>query len=216
MSAESQQARQPAHAGARAALVLCVFALAGAALVAGIFQLTKARIERNEQDAILRTLNEILPSREYDNDLVRSAFSAAAPTIGGESGTTRVYLASRQNQPVAVIMEAIAPDGYSGAIRLLVGIYANGEIAGVRAVSHRETPGLGDFIDTGRSDWIRQFEGKSTESPTADAWAVKRDGGDFDQLTGATITARAVVGTVYEALVFYRQHKARLLAGTPP
>ncbi len=109
----------------------------------------------------------------------------------------------------------VAPDGYSGDIRLLVGILANGELAGVRVLNHRETPGLGDAIETRRSDWIRQFAGLSLDAPPANAWTVRKDGGEFDQFAGATITPRAVIKAVRQALVFFEQNQAILFADTP-
>jgi len=111
-----------------------------------------------------------------------------------------------------VILQAIAPDGYSGAIHLLVGIHADGRVAGVRVIGHRETPGLGDKIELAKSPWIRSFEGKSLSSPEAEGWAVKKDRGEFDQFAGATITPRAVVGAVHRALQYFDAHKAELLA----
>jgi len=111
-----------------------------------------------------------------------------------------------------VILQAIAPDGYSGAIHLLVGIHADGRVAGVRVIGHRETPGLGDKIELAKSPWIRSFEGKSLTNPAADGWAVKKDRGEFDQFAGATITPRAVVGAVHRALQYFDAHKAELLA----
>jgi electron transport complex protein RnfG len=108
-------------------------------------------------------------------------------------------------------MEATAPEGYGGAIELLVGVNANGEITGVRVVPpHNETPGLGDKIETKKSDWIYSFDGKSLTNPKPEGWAVKKDGGDFDSFTGATITPRAVVDAVYNALAWYQANRSTL------
>jgi len=117
-----------------------------------------------------------------------------------------------QGEPVALVIEALAPDGYSGTIRLLVGINIDGSLGGVRVVAHRETPGLGDAIEEERSDWILGFTGKSLQDPPLQKWAVKKDGGAFDQLTGATITPRAVVKAVRQALLYYRDQKDALFA----
>jgi len=122
------------------------------------------------------------------------------------------YIAIKDGRPSAVILQAIAPDGYSGAIHLLVGIHADGRVAGVRVIGHRETPGLGDKIELAKSPWIRSFDGKSLTNPAADGWAVKKDRGEFDQFAGATITPRAVVGAVHRALQYFDAHKAELLA----
>jgi electron transport complex protein RnfG len=109
------------------------------------------------------------------------------------------------------VLEPVAPDGYAGAIRLLIAIAPDGTILGVCALSHRETPGLGDFIDTRKSDWMQRFTGKSAGNPAAARWRVRKDGGDFDQYTGATITSRAVVGTVGRTLQFFAHHRDELL-----
>ena len=124
----------------------------------------------------------------------------------------RAYRARRGDRPVAVIMNLVAPDGYNGAIRLLAGIYRDGTVSGVRVIAHRETPGLGDPIEADRSDWIHAFEGRSLADPLPRGWAVRRDGGDFDQFTGATITPRAVVEAVQRALEYHAAHADRLYA----
>lgn len=212
MSAETPTG--PLAASLRSALLLGIFALAGVALVAGTYQLSHERIAQNQQEQKLRSLHEILADTEYDNDLLADTLRVSAPVIGGNDAESLVYRARQNGRPVAVIMEVVARDGYSGAIHLLVGIYASGEIAGVRVVAHRETPGLGDDIELSRSRWILEFDGKSLRSPASEGWAVKRDGGEFDQFTGATITPRAVVKAVRNALVYVRSNKADLFAGT--
>ena len=116
------------------------------------------------------------------------------------------------DSPIALVMATTAPDGYSGSIRLLVGINIDGSLSGVRVVAHRETPGLGDAIDEDRSDWIRIFDGKSLQDPPEERWAVRKDGGAFDQLTGATVTPRAVVKAVRQALLYYREHQQALFS----
>lgn len=212
MSADSTP--RPLRASLRGALILGVFAALGAGLVAGTYHLTRTRIADNEQDLLLQRLHEILADSEYDNDLARDSLRIFAPSINRDDAGSLVYRARKNGQPVAVIMEVTAPDGYAGAIRLLVGIYANGEVAGVRVIAHRETPGLGDDIDTDRSDWILKLRGKSLVAPPLEAWTVKRDGGAFDQFTGATITPRAVVKAVRNALLYFRGHQEELFAET--
>ena len=122
------------------------------------------------------------------------------------------YIATLRGQPSAVILQVTAPDGYSGAIHLLVGIKAGGQLAGVRVLRHKETPGLGDKIELSKSPWVKSFDNKSLANPGADGWAVKKDGGKFDQFAGATITPRAVVKAVHQALQYFDQHQAELLA----
>ena len=118
----------------------------------------------------------------------------------------------KQNQPVAAIFTATTPDGYSGNIRLVVGINADQTLAGVRVLTHKETPGLGDWIDAEKSDWILSFSGKSLQNPKDTGWAVKKEGGEFDQFTGATITPRAVVVAVKKVLIWSGQHTDILYA----
>ena len=133
-----------------------------------------------------------------------------APELGHRSPQS-AYLALKGGEPSALILPVTAPDGYSGAIHLLVGIFADGRLAGVRVLSHKETPGLGDKIELAKSDWVRSFEGKSLSDPGEDRWAVKKDRGDFDQFAGATITPRAVVKAVHGALRYFDTHRAQLL-----
>ena len=137
---------------------------------------------------------------------------AITPDDREKTGSETVYRARLQGQPVALVMTATAPDGYSGSIRLLVGIRADDTLSGVRVVAHRETPGLGDAIDEQRSDWIFGFDGKSLSDPEPARWAVKKDGGDFDQLTGATITPRAIVKAVKRSLRYYHANREALYA----
>jgi electron transport complex protein RnfG len=126
-----------------------------------------------------------------------------------------VYRARKYGWPVAVVLAPVAPDGYNGTIRLLVAIKMDGTLAGVRVIQHRETPGLGDAIEAERSDWILGFDGKSLNDPVQEKWKVKRDGGDFDQFTGATITPRAVVKAVNKALLYFRLHGHSLFERAP-
>ena len=127
-----------------------------------------------------------------------------------------VYRARLAGHPVAAIIESVAPDGYSGSIRLLVGVTPDGRLLGVRVLQHHETPGLGDAIEERRSDWIRSFEGRSLRDPPLARWKVRKDGGDFDQLTGATMTPRAVVAAVRNTMLFVQRQGPALFAPVPP
>lgn len=191
-------------------LVLGLFAVATVGGVTLLQQLTAERIHASERAAQLRALNEILPHGSYDNQLLDSSVEVHDPLLGTRQPLA-AYIARKGGKPSAVILQAIAPDGYSGAIRLLVGIRADGQIAGVRVVDHHETPGLGDKIELAKSPWIQSFEGKSLSDPDEAGWAVKKDRGTFDQFAGATITPRAVVAAVHRALQYFDAHKAELL-----
>ena len=154
---------------------------------------------------MLRQLQEILPPDSYDNALLQDTRITTLPAQLSPQGEDTLYIARRQGTPVAVIIPATAPNGYNGAIDLLVGVRSDGRLAAVRVSKHRETPGLGDGIDKSRGDWIDQFQGRSLGNP--EKWAVRKDGGPFDQLTGATITPRAIVKTVQDTLQWFEGHR---------
>ena len=198
-----------------AGLALLVFSVVGAGLLSGTFTLTRPTIEISEQADKLVLVAQTLPSGSYDNDLIRDARPLAADPLLGLKRPGLAYPARKDGQPVAVVLEAAAPDGYSGEIRLLVGILADGRVAGVRVVAHKETPGLGDYIELARSPWIRQFDDLSLAAPVPELWKVKKDGGRFDSRAGATITPRAVVKAVRKALEYFAAHRTELLVPAP-
>ncbi len=190
--------------------LLWLFAVIGVGLVASTFVATEDRIAENERQALLKALQELLPPDRFDNDIADDSILLPHPYKLGSSEPVTAWRARKNGNPVAVIFKTIAPDGYNGAIHLLVGIYVDGRLAGVRVIKHNETPGLGDGIETRKSDWIRQFDGKSLSHPPAEQWKVRRDGGAFDQMTGATISPRAIVKAVRNALAYYDEHKEEL------
>lgn len=192
-------------------VLLTVFALTGTAGVALVFDQTRERIEANERAALLQSLSAIVPPEAYDNDFIHDLVTFQAEELN-PSGPVTAYRARLNGEPSAVVLTVVAPDGYSGPIKLLVGVEADGRLAGVRVVSHRETPGLGDAIDVRRSSWILGFDGKSLQSPPLGLWGVERDGGAFDQFTGATITPRAVVKAVKRTLLYFDAHREDLFA----
>jgi len=194
----------------RSAVILGLFALVGGGLVAYIHQLTHPYIEASERAYMLRSLHAVIPPETHDNDIFRDMITVRDPELLGTDKPVPVFRARRQGKPVAVAIMSVAPDGYVGPIRLLVGIRVDGTVSGVRVLSHKETPGLGDGIDERRSDWILGFTGRSLGNPERKGWYVQRDGGVFDQFTGATITPRAVVKAVYNTLKYYQRHRQRL------
>jgi electron transport complex protein RnfG len=185
---------------------LWLFAVAGTTLVALTEYSTSAAIAENERQLLLRNLYALLPRDRLDNDIASDTLEIPPSPLLGTDSATLAWRARRDGEPVAVVFNSVAPNGYNGRIHLLVGVYVDGSLAGVRVIKHTETPGLGDAVEVRKSPWIRSFEGKSLDNPTADGWAVKRDGGEFDQFTGATITPRAVVKAVHNTLLYYRQN----------
>jgi electron transport complex protein RnfG len=191
------------------AVILGVFGFIGATLVAVTEFGTHERIEENERQALLRQLYEIVPPQKIDNDPLEFPLTVNAPDALGQEAST-VYVGEKDGRLSAMVFEATVPDGYSGPIRILVGIDGNGVLLGTRVIAHKETPGLGDKIEKEKSDWILGFEGKSLTDPKLERWKVKKDGGDFDQFTGATVTPRAIVNGIRRALVYYDQEKDAL------
>ncbi len=192
------------------AAMLALFAIVATSLVSFTEINTREQISENERQALLKALNELIDISRYDNDILTD--SIALPSISelGTKESTQIYRARNGNAPVAAVFTSIAPNGYNGKIKLLVGIYYNGTIAGVRVIKHKETPGLGDKIDLKKADWILSFNNLSFQNPVESKWKVKKDGGHFDQFTGATITPRAVVSAVKNALVYFKEHRDEL------
>lgn len=192
-------------------ILLMLFGVIGSGLVSTTYVSTLDKIADNERKAMLRSLNQILPSSEYDNDLIHDSREIDADPLLGLKSKSTIYLARKKGTVNTVIFSPVARDGYSGIIKLLVGIHSDGRVAGVRVVSHKETPGLGDYIETARSDWVLSFNDKTIQYPSSANWKVKRDGGEFDQFTGATITPRAVVKAVHQSLIYFERNKTWLL-----
>ncbi|MBE0485236.1 electron transport complex subunit RsxG [Marinobacter sp.] len=191
----------------RSAIGLGLFAIITGGTIALTQGITKDRIAEQAARAEARALFEIIPEHQHDNDLLRDVITLPASNRQPTLGPVKVWVARRDGQPVGLIMPAVAPDGYSGEIRLLVGLDLEGRILGVRVTHHRETPGLGDRIETRKSDWVYGFDGRSLGNPPTDQWNVKKNGGVFDQFTGATITPRAVVNAVQHTLTYFRQNR---------
>ncbi|MGB0722565.1 MAG: electron transport complex subunit RsxG [Gammaproteobacteria bacterium] len=198
------------RSGFIAAGLLAAFAAVGAGLVA-ITQIgTADRIAQNERLRLMRTIDQTLPRERYDNDLLADTVTLTDPELLGRGQETTVYRAFKDDKPAGAVFTTRAPDGYNGEIRLLMAVNHDGTLSGVRVLKHKETPGLGDLIDIQRSDWLHGFDGKSLDNPEPEDWKVRKDGGEFDQFTGATITPRAVVGAVFRGLKLYDKHRLEL------
>lgn len=196
----------------RNSVLLTIFALITAALLAGTKLATNDRIIAAERAAAQKALLEIVPLERHNNDLLLDTVAIPAQywaELGLKNGGD-INLARDNGEIVAAIIPAVAPDGYSGNISLMIGINIDGTLAGVRTLKHNETPGLGDKVDLKKSPWILGFDGKSLSNPHLNFWKVKKDGGDFDAFTGATITPRAVVGAVKRSLIFFDKMKPSL------
>jgi electron transport complex protein RnfG len=194
---------------------LGLFGLIGIGVVSLIYSAGKERILANQQLKLFNSVISLVPAREFDNNVLSDTLRIVDPRLSGGAPVT-VFRAQRQGQPVAVIFATTAPDGYSGDIRLLVAVRANGALAGVRILEHHETPGLGDRIEGDKSDWIEGFAGRSLSSPSESSWLIRRDGGAFDQFTGATITPRAVVNQVRETLRVFSDRQNELFETDAP
>lgn len=191
-------------------LILGVLVCLAVLLLGGARALTQPAIEQAQHQLLLASLDELLPAASYDNDPASDRILVQAEALGG-SQPHPLYRLRQQQRGIALVIGATALDGYSGPIELLIATRRSGELLGVRVTGHTETPGLGDAIETRRSDWIRQFDGMTIELPS-DAWQLERNGGRVDQITGATVTSQAILSAVYRTLDWYRRHAGTLFA----
>lgn len=185
-------------------------------MLAYVFEITKAPIEASEKEARLALFKQILPEGNYNNDLLSQVVKIEPNELLGNRVASQANIAKLDNKNAGVILEAIAHDGYSGDIKLLIAIRADGSVSGVRVLAHKETPGLGDYIDIARDNWIKLFDNESLNKTTAEQWHVKKDGGKFEYMVGATITPRAVVKAVFQAVQFFEQNQQMLFTNTAP
>ena len=191
--------------------VLALFAAITSVAIGWTYLGTKAQIDLEVRRAEARQLLEIFPPGTHDNDIVDDVFEVAAETaLLGIRETRQGYRVRQGNKVIGVILPATARDGYSGDIRALIGVRLDGSVAGVRVVAHRETPGLGDKVDLRKSDWILDFNERSLTNPVLSGWNVEKEGGVFDQFTGATVTPRAVILATRRALEYATLNAATL------
>ena len=171
------------------------------------FEKSNPIIEQNKIEFKTKLLNEVLNGLDYDNDLIGTYIRIKPNELLKNKTEKYAYLAKKNNILQAVLIESIAPDGYSGEINILTAIRSDGEIIGTRIIDHKETPGLGDYIDQKKSSWISNFDGMSLNNRTDSDWRVKKDQGTFDYKAGATITPRAVIKSVKNTLLFYKENR---------
>lgn len=183
-----------------------------AVLLGSIAHLTRDRISRNEQAWIQQQLDALVAPASRDNDVLKDRILVTAPDILGTAVPVPVYRARMGAQPVAAIFRTVAPDGYQGPIELLIAIAPDGKLIGVQVIRHRETPGLGDAFENRNRDWLPRFSGRSLADPPQQRWSVRKDGGDFDAFTGATITPRSIVKAIRRTLEYYQANSQRIFA----
>ena len=198
----------------RNAFLLAAFAIVSTGFVSATFLSTKDIIAAQERLAREKALLDIVPQSRHNNSMLDDTTEVKDQDLLGYTQPRQAFIAKLDGKPIAIILPAVAPDGYGGKIELIVGINIDGSIAGVRTLTHSETPGLGDNVEIGKSSWILSFNGKSLSNPSKDLWKVKKDKGVFDQFTGATITPRAVTKAIFKSLQYFQMYKDTLL--TPP
>lgn len=209
---ERETAAAPGPTIVQNGLILAAVAAICTTLVALTFNVTKARIAANERAYLEQSLAPVLAGVSFDNDIAASAFTLPPPHVlpGNEEAT--IYPLLEGEKPAAALFIVTAENGFAGPIKLLIGVDIDGSVTGVRTLAHKETPGIGDGIDISRSNWIEIFRGTSLESPKRDMWSIKRDGGAFDQLTGASVTSRAVVNAVDLTLRYFEVNRETVFA----
>lgn len=189
---------------------MTLFGLIFSAFLGYFFETTSPIIQKSEAEARRKLLLELVSNKVYDNDIEKDFIEIQPNILLKNKKPTQLYLVKNNNMNKAVILEVRAPDGYSGDIFLLVAINENAEIINTRVIKHQETPGLGDYIDKEKTNWIDIFQSKSFKTTQEKKWAVKKDQGEFDYMTGATITPRAVINALYNALKYFEENKKML------
>lgn len=196
------------------ATALVVAALTAGAFYAAhvVYDASDERIAANERARIVARLNSVLEPGLRGRDLTTTRLAVTDATLLGSDEPIDVFVLAERGAPMATVFATVAPHGYNAAIGLLIGVSPIGTVTGVRAVRHRETQGLGDAIETAKSDWMLQFDDKALTAPPAALWAIRQDDGEFDAISGATVTSRAVVRAVRDTLLYFEQHRDELYA----
>jgi electron transport complex protein RnfG len=195
-----------------AAAVVAAVAAAALYAVTLVGDLTAERIAANERARVVARLNSVLEPALRGRDLTTTRLAVTDPELLGRDGPVDVFVLTDRGAPMATVFATVAPHGYNAEIELLIGVSPIGTVTGVRAVRHRETQGLGDAIETDKSDWVLQFDDKALTAPPEALWAIAQDGGAFDAISGATVTSRAVVRAVRDTLLYFDRHRGELYA----
>lgn len=196
----------------KSGVTLAAIAAVCTLLVAATWQLTNERIEENKKAWLEQSLQPALAGLFFDGDITESMITIPSPHDLPGNKNALIYRIYAEELPVAALFVVTARDGYAGPIRLLVGIAMDGTVTGVRVIEHIETPGLGDRIELTKSDWVLQFDGHSLQNPEPNDWAIKVDGGEFDQLTGASVTPRAIVRAVKATMQYFSANTASIFS----
>ena len=196
----------------KSGITLAVIAAICTALVATTWHLTVDRIAANDKALLEQSLQPALSDIFYDSGVSESRLVLSPPHDLPGSEAAIIYRVYAGSEPVAALFAVTARDGFSGPIRILLGVNYDGVVTGIRILQHKETPGLGDKIDSSRSDWVHQFAGRSLANPVVAQWSIKSDGGQFDQLTGASVTPRAVIKAMRDTLLYFDTHRDEIFA----
>ncbi len=197
--------------GYQAMLLGGMATLVSALLVLGDMRTSEDIAARHAED-LRASLAQVMPQSYYDNDLLTDTLTLSE----GEGGPQKLLYIGRKEGKVSAVAFEVSGDGYAGEVASIMGLDSSGNVLGVRVLRHAETPGLGDKIEAARSNWITSFDGHNLTNPDSSGWKVKKDGGIFDQFTGATITPRAVVGSVYEGLRFFEANREQIIHSPQP
>ncbi|MBS1227392.1 MAG: electron transport complex, RnfABCDGE type, subunit [Proteobacteria bacterium] len=215
----STQAKPPSamKMAVRTAVILFLFVVAFTGLLSAAYLWTLPTIEAAAAGEKMKLIDEVLPRVGYDNDLLKDTVQLQPAAALGQNETSIAYRARKNGEPAALVLEAVAPDGYAGKIRLLIAFAADGAVLGVRVTQHKETPGLGDYVEPQKDKnkehpWITQFDGLNPGRIDAREWKVKKDGGRFDSVAGATVTPRAVIKAVRKAALYVEENRQQLFA----
>lgn len=193
-------------------ITAAVFAVAAFYAVRAVYDWSDDRIAANQRARVVARLNSVLEAGLSGHDLTTTLLAVTDAELLGSDGPVDVFVLTDRGAPMATVFAAVAPHGYNASIELLIGISPSSTVTGVRAVRHRETQGLGDAIDIAKSDWMLQFDGKALIAPPPELWAIDQDDGEFDSISGATVTSRAVVGAVKSTLLYFEQHRNEIYA----
>jgi electron transport complex protein RnfG len=194
------------------AVVVAVFAAAAFYAVEVTYDWSDDRIAANQRARVVAGLNSVLEPGLRGRDLTTTLLAVTDAALLGSDSPIDVFVLTDRGAPMATVFATVAPHGYNASIELLIGVSPIGTVTGVRAVRHRETKGLGDAIETAKSDWIMQFDGKALTAPPPELWALAQDEGEFDAISGATVTSRAIVAAVKGTLLYFEQHRDELYA----